>query len=305
MANVLPADVNAPHYAPPPVTKAEIEWADLPTVDLSLISTEEGKAALTRTVDQAMKEHGFFYVVNHGLTPEQNARVFDIADVAFSGVSAEDKKAYEAKIKETGSYQGYKLREYWHINNGVRDQIEHYNVNKDATRREHPPALRPFMPEVAAFTRYNHEQILHPLLRLFARVVGVPEETFVKLHNFDEVGESWLRFMKYYPRSEEDERAAEQVWLKGHTDFGTVTILWSQPITALQILGRDKTWRFVKHVPNALVINVGDALEFLSGGLLTATIHRVVQPPPDQRGSARLGVFYFAMTDDTASLAPV
>ena len=39
-------------------------------------------------------------------------------------------------------------------------------------------------------------------------------------------------------------------------------------------------------------------MEFLSGGHYRATIHRVVQPPPDQRGHTRLGAFYFAIPDD-------
>ena len=37
------------------------------------------------------------------------------------------------------------------------------------------------------------------------------------------------------------------------SDFGTITILWSQPVTALQILSHDGKWRWVKHIDNALV----------------------------------------------------
>ena len=36
-------------------------------------------------------------------------------------------------------------------------------------------------------------------------------------------------------------------------DFGSITILWSQPVTALQIMSPDGKWRWVKHIPNALV----------------------------------------------------
>lgn len=46
-------------------------------------------------------------------------------------------------------------------------------------------------------------------------------------------------------------------------------------------------------------------MEFLSGGLYKATIHRVVQPPTDQRGYARLGAFYFAMANDDVVLKPL
>ena len=39
--------------------------------------------------------------------------MFDIADIPFARVSEEEKKIYVAKMKETGSYQGYKPRQYW------------------------------------------------------------------------------------------------------------------------------------------------------------------------------------------------
>ena len=45
-------------------------------------------------------------------------------------------------------------------------------------------------------------------------------------------------------------------------------------------------------------------MEMLSGGYYKATIHRVVQPPADQRGYERHGAFYFAMANDDAKLVP-
>ena len=45
-------------------------------------------------------------------------------------------------------------------------------------------------------------------------------------------------------------------------------------------------------------------MEFLSGGFYKAVIHRVVQPPPDQRGFTRHGAFYFAMANDDVKLVP-
>ena len=46
-------------------------------------------------------------------------------------------------------------------------------------------------------------------------------------------------------------------------------------------------------------------MEFLSGGYYKATIHRVVQPPADQRTYERLGMFYFCVTDDSVVLKPL
>lgn len=45
-------------------------------------------------------------------------------------------------------------------------------------------------------------------------------------------------------------------------------------------------------------------MEFLSGGYYRPTIHRVVQPPQDQRGYPRLGAFFFAVPDEDVKLVP-
>ncbi|KAI0943093.1 hypothetical protein AcV7_002333 [Taiwanofungus camphoratus] len=293
-----------PHYVPAPQTNESLDYADLRIIDLSKADTSEGRAELAIQVRDSMTTQGFFYVINHGYTQAQNDRIFDIADVPFSLVADEEKRAYAGNIKATGSYQGYKLRQYWHIDAGVHDQVEHYNINRDVTKKHHPKPLRALLPEIEAFARFNHLNILHPILRLLALGMELPEDTFVKNHGYSAVGETYVRFMKYYPRSEDEERKTQNVWLKGHTDFGSVTILWSQPVAALQILSPDGNWRWIKHIDNALVINAGDAMEFLSGGFYKATIHRVVQPPKDQRGRTRLGAFYFAMPDDEVRLLP-
>lgn len=71
------------------------------------------------------------------------------------------------------------------IDSGVRDEIEHYSsmpiplirsrpllthspVHRNVAAQEHPTVLRPFVPELAAFARQNHYQVLHPILRLVA-----------------------------------------------------------------------------------------------------------------------------------------
>ncbi|GLB38111.1 putative clavaminate synthase-like protein [Lyophyllum shimeji] len=295
---------DTPRHIPPPPTTENLDFADLAIIDFDKFKTPQGQAELVADVRNAMSTVGFFYVINHGYTPEQTRRIFDIAEIPFR-VSDEEKKKYVAKMKEDGSYQGYKPRQYWHIDAGVRDQLEHYNIHPDVTKREHPEALRAFLPEIGDFARHNHFNVLFPLLRLLALGLELPEDTFVKGHDFDAPSETWIRFMKYYPRTQEDEEKTKNVWLKGHTDFGSLTLLWSQPVSALQIMTPDGKWKWVKHMENALVVNAGEALEFLSGRFYKGTIHRVVQPPVDQRGLTRLGVFYFALFNDDVKLVPL
>ncbi|KAI5827872.1 Clavaminate synthase-like protein [Schizophyllum commune Tattone D] len=291
-----------PEYTPPPVTQEDLDYASLAIIDLSKAATPEGRKELAVEVSEALRSQGFFYVINHGYTQEQTNRIFSIADVTFEEVSEREKRAYSMKSQSV--YQGYKPKQTWNLASGVRDQIEHYNINHRVNRAAHPTALRPYMNEVDDFARHCHFNILYPILRLLALGLDLPEDTLVNQHKFEDVGESSVRFMKYHPRTDYEELKTKNVWLKGHTDIGSITILWSQPVGGLQILSPDGHWRWVRHIDNALVINAGDVMEFLCGGYYPSTRHRVILPPSDQRNIARLGVFYFAMAADHMRLTP-
>ncbi|EIW79585.1 Clavaminate synthase-like protein [Coniophora puteana RWD-64-598 SS2] len=295
-----------PHYQEPPPTQQELPYADLAVIDLAKAGTPDGRAQLAAEVKNALLTHGFFYVINHGLSQAQNERMFDISDVPMSLVGDEEKQAFLNRSHETGKYQGYKPRQYWHLDAGVRDQQEHYTFNQQVNSAKHPEAVIPYLPEIQEFIKYNHFNILHPLLRLIALGLELPEETLVNLHGFDdsEHNASFFRFQKYHPLTEADELKTKNVWLKGHKDHVSVTLLWSQPVAALQIL-TDDGWRWIRHVENALVVNVGDGLEFLTGGFYKGTIHRVVQPPIDQRGYTRQSVIYFSYANEDVKLVPL
>jgi len=108
-----------------------VEWAELEVIDLAKAKTPEGKAELVIKARGAMHRQGFFYIINHGLEKDQVrsvlsrcsriyvaytlqiGRVFNIAAVPFTQVDPEEKKVYEAKIKETGTFTGYKPLQYW------------------------------------------------------------------------------------------------------------------------------------------------------------------------------------------------
>jgi len=291
-----------PTYVFPPASQEKLEYADLAIIDLSQASTPEGRIRLSAQLSEAMKSVGFCYAINHGYSPAQTNKIFSIANLIFDAVSDAEKKRYTGQ--STAIYQGYKPKNTWRISGDVHDQIEHYNMNRQIKNREHPEAVRPYLTDLEDFARHNHFSVLHPILRLLALGLELPEETLVEQHRFEAAGESSVRFMKYFPRSAEEEAKTANVWLKGHTDIGSVTILWSQPIGGLQILSPDGQWRWVRHMENALVINLGDALEFICGGYYPPTRHRVIQPPSDQKDRPRLGVFYFAMTDDDVKLVP-
>ncbi|KAF8184351.1 hypothetical protein K438DRAFT_1974551 [Mycena galopus ATCC 62051] len=170
-----------PSYDAPPPSIENLEYADLAIIDLSKAMTAAGRKVLAAEVVSAMASHGFFYVINHGYTQEQTTRVFSIANLTFDDVSNVEKKTYTGD--SAAVYEGYKPRQTW-------DQIEHYNTNRNVRKREHPQALRPYIPEIEAFAHHNHFNVLHPILRLLALGLELTENTLVDQHQFKAVGET-------------------------------------------------------------------------------------------------------------------
>jgi isopenicillin N synthase-like dioxygenase len=99
-----------------------------------------------------------------------------------------------------------------------------------------------------------------------------------------------MKYSKFTP----EENAKQKNWVRGHTDLGSWTLLFRQPVAALQIRDHlNNEWKWVKPQDATVTVNAGDALNFLTGGFVKSTIHRVVVPPKDQQHVDRLGLLYF------------
>lgn len=75
-----------------------------------------------------------------------------------------------------------------------------------------------------------------------------------------------------------------------HTDYGSITCLFQHHVSGLQVL-RDDVWLDVAPQQGCLVINIGDALEFWSGGRFKSTLHRVVMPRNQSETASRYSGF--------------
>lgn len=61
--------------------------------------------------------------------------------------------------------------------------------------------------------------------------------------------------------------------VRRHSDMGSLTLLFRQPVAALQVLTNDGVWKWVRPQTDALTVNIADALQFL-------TSKRVPTPVP-------------------------
>jgi isopenicillin N synthase-like dioxygenase len=67
--------------------------------------------------------------------------------------------------------------------------------------------------------------------------------------------------------------AKKRAAYSGHTDIGSVTYLYANPVASLQVYTREG-WQYVAYIPNSIVVNMGDAMEFITQGRMNATLHR-------------------------------
>jgi isopenicillin N synthase-like dioxygenase len=180
---------------------------------------------------------------------------------------------------------------------GPADGIEQFNWYS-ADWEDHnrvPTTLHPFIDEIEAFATYLTQSVNRRLLTLFSRVLELPDEYLwdnVQSHG-GPTGEGYFRHALFRPVQKETQEASKGLRMHGHTDFGLTTLLFSVPISCLQIWGQDEKWYYVPYKPGALVINIGDTLEIVSGGHFKATRHRVYKPPVDQLDQERLSLVLF------------
>lgn len=152
--------------------------------------------------------------------------------------------------------------------------------------------------------------VAEKILRLFAILLELPEDFFASQHRYDDPSDDHLRYMCYHPRSADDDAKVDNTWARAHTDFGSLTLLWSQNVAGLQIKTASGAWRYVPPVDNAsggaggIVCNVGDTLDFWSASYFKSTTHRVIRPPEDQLGGNRLGLFYFVRPGNDVDIKP-
>ncbi|OGE51128.1 hypothetical protein PENARI_c014G02842 [Penicillium arizonense] len=294
-----------PTYHQVQETSFDLDWADLATLDLSQFDQPGGKQLLATQLFNAIQNIGFFYITNFGLSQEEVDQQFSIGEQIFK-LPIEEKLKFRAEL-EKGGYNGYKPMGLREISPGVFDKTEIFNIPKfiPALERPQPDIVNQNRPIIEGFARHIHEEVVRKLLILLAIILELPENFFLKVHRYDKLSDCHLRYMKYHRRSEEENEKAAGIWSKGHTDFGSLTLLFRQPVAALQVRTPEGDWKWVKPFPGSITVNLADSLQFLTNGFLKSSIHRVVAPPPDQRDIDRLGVLYFVRPEDNLELRPV
>jgi isopenicillin N synthase-like dioxygenase len=198
------------------------------------------------------------------------------------------------------------------LDNGSPDHYEFYNISQDSILRAghpqaHPLAIHNSEDLLKSYALHARDICMLILSHLDSHL-NLPSGTLAQLHNIDEPSKTTVRLLHAppHPACGRDRYTAAKL-LPGHTDNGTITILFNV-LGGLQILPPnlsptdDSNWRYIRPEPGLAIVNVGDALCQWSGGVLRSGMHRVVSPPGEQVHNDRYSFAYVVKPSNEASM---
>lgn len=279
------------------------DFERLPLVDVSGLGSPdlELRRATANKLDQAARNAGFFYAIEHGLAPSLIEGLVSAAAEFFALSQAHKQRYY---IGDSSNHRGYVPPGEEIFYAGSKDTKEAFDLSLDLPDTDPdyragnrllgpnrwPTEVPGFRDRVDAYYRAV-TALGRRLLRGFLLALDLPEDHFDRAL---QKPPSQLRLI-HYPYSA---HAADAPGIGAHTDYECFTILHATS-PGLEVLNARSQWIDAPPVPGAFVINIGDLLEVLSNGRWVSTAHRV-RKVSEERYSAPL----FFNLDYDAEIAP-
>lgn len=258
----------------------------LPILDLSQLDAGPEAAAQFRAdLRAATHDVGFFYLTGTGVSAELEDRLHRAA-LDFFALPDAEKLAIE-NIKSP-HFRGYTRvggertqgRVDWREQIDIGPEREAVGNDPAFNRLIGPnmwPAAQPELQHIVSEWHTTLSDVSRKLLRAWALALGAAENYFDE--HFREPA-TLIKIIRYPGTDAPD----PQQGVGAHKDSGVLTLLWVEPGKGGLQVERDGVWVDAPPVSGAFVVNIGEMLEYATGGYLKATNHRVVSPrAPEDR----------------------
>ena len=263
----------------------------IPTINISsLLKSEFNSLPANNTIkkiENACVEVGFFQIIGHGIEIRKINNICKIGSKFFNSSEKNKNKIAPKKWnkKNKNTYRGY-------FPNSVNGKEGLDLGDLKITPRNLKKYKSPYIEYLDLNRSFNKSSIKN-LSKYFDNLFSLSEILFksiIKLYKKDESISSHafsriktlstLRF-NYYPNQIKPVEVSKQdgiaLGCETHVDSGVFTILYQDKKGGLQVQNRkNKKWYNVPFNKNALIVNTGLALEYLSKGKFKATNHRVL-----------------------------
>ena len=278
----------------------------LPIIDMApLFEADDaaGRARVAGEIAAACQTHGFFYLTGHGVTPAMLADL-EHQSREFFALPLAEKMAIDM-ARGGKAWRGY-FPVGGELTSGRPDLKEGLYLGTELPA-DHPLPMHgpnqwpPALPGLrAAATAYMDAttRAAAMLMEGVSLSLDLPADWFSRAYT---ANPTVLFRIFHYPATGPGDVDWSQSWGVGeHTDYGLLTLLAQDRFGGLQVRTPDG-WIDAPPIEGALVCNIGDMLERLTGGRFKSTPHRVL----NRSGHDRLSFPLFFDPDFTARLRPL
>ncbi len=263
----------------------------IPTINITSILKEDFHSTKSiRTINKIKKaciNIGFFQITGHGISQKNIKNTCKVGKKFFNSSEKNKKKLSPKKwnSKNKNIYRGYfpndvngkegldigDLKVSQKYAQKLRNQyIEYLDLTKSIDK-ESIKILSNYFDNIFILGEFLFKSIIS----IYKNDTSISKKVFSRLKTL-----STLRFNYYRNQSKPVEISKQDGVALGcetHVDSGIFTILYQDQKGGLQVQNRKtKKWHNIPFNKNALVVNTGRALEFLSKGKFKATNHRVL-----------------------------
>ncbi|AES78791.2 putative (S)-norcoclaurine synthase [Medicago truncatula] len=239
---------------------------EIPVIDFILLSNGSMEELLKLEI--ACKEWGFFQIVNHGVQREVLQTMRDIADEFFK-LPIEEKEKYAMLPNDIQGY-GHTIVFSEEQTLDWSDSLILVIYPTEYRKLQFWPKTPHEFKEIIEAYSSEVKRVGYELLSSLSVIMGLEKHALVELHK--EVLQG-LR-VNYYPPCSMPEKV---LGLRPHCDSTTITLLLQDDdVPGLEIRHKGN-WVPVTPIADALVVNVGDAIEIWSNGKYKSVEHRASQ----------------------------
>ena len=263
----------------------------IPTINISSLinnnfNTDSAKKTLLK-IKKASIEIGFFQIVSHGISKKNIKDITSVGNNFFKSSNLNKMKLAPKKWnkKNKNIYRGY-------FPNDVNGK-EGLDIGDLKVTKSYAAKLKNQYIEYLDLKKSLNKKSIKVLENYYDNIFNLSETLFksiIRIYNLDIVKSkiafrrqktlSTLRF-NFYPNQTKPVEISKQdgvaLGCETHVDSGIFTVLYQDKKGGLQVQNRNnKKWYDVPFNRNALIVNTGLALEFLSKGKFKATNHRVL-----------------------------
>tara|TARA_Y100000590_G_scaffold154506_1_gene177586 strand:+ start:223 stop:1194 length:972 start_codon:yes stop_codon:yes gene_type:complete len=263
----------------------------IPTINISSIIKDDYESLKSvNTINKIKKaciDIGFFQITGHGIDKKNIQNICKVGNRFFNSSEKNKIKLSPKKwnIKNRNVYRGYfpndvNGKEGLDIGDPEvtnkyaskinKKYIEYLDLNKSLDKRS-IKILSKYFDKIFRLG----EILFKSVIKIYGKDINKSALVFSRLKTL-----STLRF-NYYPNQNKPVEISKQdgvaLGCETHVDSGIFTILYQDKKGGLQVQNRkNKKWYNVPFNKNALVVNTGLALQYLSKSEFKATNHRVL-----------------------------